>query len=142
MRNCSPQDSPQKCEIILSQGLIDQDDNIDFLTTLFETLQLATVEAADPGLDMITFAHSAHYFAVILEKPVRESENDSDSVAYPPGGQTSALKWPDQSNSANQTQSQQRKQRRREGRNRRHRPRGSSEDIVRIFFFFCALVWT
>lgn len=54
-------------EIELLDGLEGQDDNLDTLFPLFEQLQLATVEAADPHLDLITFATSAYYFGVITE---------------------------------------------------------------------------
>lgn len=57
-------------EIELSRGLEDQDDNLDSLTILFEKLQLVTVEAADPVMDLITFAHNVYYFAVIIERSV------------------------------------------------------------------------
>jgi hypothetical protein len=58
-----------KREIKLSQGLVGQDDHIDVLMRLYEQLQPATVEAACPHLDLFTFAHGAHYFAVVLEGP-------------------------------------------------------------------------
>ena len=51
----------------ISRGLEGQDDNLDALSTLFEQLQLLTVDASNPELDLITFAHSAYYFGVITE---------------------------------------------------------------------------
>ena len=71
----------QQYQVVLSEGLDGQDDNIDLLGKLFEELQLATVEAADPSLDFITFAHSAHYFAVILETPAppKQEEDGKDN---------------------------------------------------------------
>lgn len=72
-------------EIELSDGLEGQDDNLDILFPLFEQLQLATVEAADPHLDLITFATSAYYFGVIIEHhipptPVPEPVGDNENV--------------------------------------------------------------
>lgn len=51
----------------ISRGLEGQDDNLDTLNALFEELQLLTVDASNPELDLITFAHSAYYFGVITE---------------------------------------------------------------------------
>jgi hypothetical protein len=70
--------SVTKREIKLSRGLVGQDDNIDDLTNLFEQLQLVTVEAAGLELDLITFAESAHYFAVILEGSAVPSTQDQE----------------------------------------------------------------
>lgn len=146
----SPQAATTKCEITLSHGLIDQDDNLDFLTTLFEKLQLATVEAADPGIDIITFAHSAHYFAVILAKePVQASSTTSSSslsdsatnrgdhwqssaaVLQPPLG--------DQTSSRSAPRARPRRQRRKHRQKDQHQ---LMEDTVCIIFFSCALLCT
>lgn len=73
---------PGRYEIIeLSEGLQGQDDNLHILFPLFEQLQLATVEAADPHLDLITFAESAYYFGVITEHFIPESHGSWDSVS-------------------------------------------------------------
>jgi hypothetical protein len=132
-------DPPLKRDVILSEGLVDQDDNIDALLNLFEQLQLATVEAADPGIDMITFAQSAHYFAVILEGPTKASIKDEDQCSATHADQSSAGTSAGQSSvnqsSTKQSRTQRRKQRRDEEQYRR-RHRGKSEDIVRMILFF------
>ena len=41
------------------------DDHYDFLTSLFEILQLATYEASDLQADFMTFVDSVQYLAII-----------------------------------------------------------------------------
>ena len=41
------------------------DDHYDFLTSLFEILQLTTYEASDLQLDFMTFVDSVQYLAII-----------------------------------------------------------------------------
>ena len=72
----------QTFEVILSRGLVGQDDNIDILLSLFDNLQNATVEAAVSGLDLITFAQSTHYFAVILERPAAHTGAQTEQLLY------------------------------------------------------------
>ncbi|KAG6876684.1 hypothetical protein C0993_001232 [Termitomyces sp. T159_Od127] len=79
-----PQLSPQS-NLYLSKGLSGQDDRFDYLTRLFEELQLATVETCNPHLDMATFAEDAYYFAVIMKSKNLKQEkelNDSPSLKY------------------------------------------------------------
>ncbi|KAF9457546.1 hypothetical protein BDZ94DRAFT_202162 [Collybia nuda] len=78
-----PRTKPGTYDIQLSMGLEGQDDNLDILSRLFEQLQVATVETADPHLDLITFATSAYYFAVISEyyvppSPAPESDKEDE----------------------------------------------------------------
>lgn len=78
-----------KYETELLDGLEGQDDNLDVLFPLFEQLQLATVEAADPHLDLITFATSAYYFGIITEHyipptPAPEPPGDNKKVRPSP----------------------------------------------------------
>ncbi|TFK41631.1 hypothetical protein BDQ12DRAFT_570835, partial [Crucibulum laeve] len=54
--------------VFLIPGIEGQDDNYDLLCGMFEQLQVATVEAANPELDLITFASGAHYLGVIVER--------------------------------------------------------------------------
>ena len=67
----------QAKDIVLSEGLEGQDVNIDALTRLWEELQLASVEAAHPELDLISFASAptTFYFAVITQKDEKNSES-------------------------------------------------------------------
>lgn len=75
-------------ETEISNGLEGHDDNLDVLSTLFEQLQLATLEAADPHTDLITFATSSsvYYFGVITEHyipvpaPLLESSDRAEKV--------------------------------------------------------------
>ncbi|KAG6853330.1 hypothetical protein C0991_005207 [Blastosporella zonata] len=52
-----------------SDRLAGQDDRLDKLSTLFEQLQLATVETSQPTLDLLTFSETAFFFSVIIKKP-------------------------------------------------------------------------
>lgn len=102
--------------IVLSRGLLDQDDNIDTLSELFEKMQLVTVDIADPSLDLITFAQSAHYFAVILERPGKPSstpENQDEPKVEPenkPTLTTHLMPRQRQNKRKRETQNQQRAQ--------------------------------
>jgi hypothetical protein len=132
-------------QIILSPGLHDQDDNIDFLVGLFEKLQLATVETADPHLDLFTFVQSTYYFAVILERPPpppppKESTEDKDQ------GSTSGeeIQPSTSADAARLTRNQRRNLRRNERkREDQQRSKLENEDTVCIppFFIVCCL-WT
>ncbi|GLB39161.1 hypothetical protein LshimejAT787_0603230 [Lyophyllum shimeji] len=57
--------------VYLSNRLEGQDDHLDHLFCLFEQLQVATVEASRPDMDLLTFAESAYYFGVVLVKRPR-----------------------------------------------------------------------
>lgn len=52
-------------KVTLSNGLEGFDESLQLLIPYFEQLQLVSVEAANPALDLLTFAYSAHYFGVI-----------------------------------------------------------------------------
>ena len=67
----------QQSGVFLSERLVGQDSRLDHLLNLFEPLQLATVETCDPALDLLTFAQTAFYFAVILKKTPPKSEEPS-----------------------------------------------------------------
>jgi hypothetical protein len=67
MPACSNSSADSAKGVEISRGLEGQDGNLDALSALFEELQLLTVDASNPELDLITFAHSAHYFGVITE---------------------------------------------------------------------------
>ena len=67
MPACSDSSADSVKGVKVSRGLKGQDDNLDVLSALFEQLQLLTVDASNPELDLITFAHSAYYFGVITE---------------------------------------------------------------------------
>ncbi|KAL0576075.1 hypothetical protein V5O48_005903 [Marasmius crinis-equi] len=54
--------------VVLKRGLEGQDDNLDGLTSLYEELQVASVEAAQEQ-DFLLFAEKAFYFAVIHKEP-------------------------------------------------------------------------
>ncbi|KAJ8457100.1 hypothetical protein ONZ45_g18451 [Pleurotus djamor] len=56
-------------DVYLTEGLSGQDDYIDDLTTLYEHLQLSTVETAHPELDVVSFATTCFYFGIILFQP-------------------------------------------------------------------------
>ncbi|KAG6833057.1 hypothetical protein H0H87_012068 [Tephrocybe sp. NHM501043] len=58
-------------DIYLSARLVGQDDHLDKLFSLFEQLQLATVETCRPDLDLLTFSETAVYFAAIIKKGLR-----------------------------------------------------------------------
>lgn len=74
----------QTKDIILSEGLQGQDDNLDILIALWEQLQLATVDAAHPELDLLTFAQSASYFAIILKAPERPAGGELPTTGAGP----------------------------------------------------------
>ncbi|EDR09523.1 uncharacterized protein LACBIDRAFT_318670 [Laccaria bicolor S238N-H82] len=67
MPACSNPSADSVKGVKISRGLQGQDDNLDALSALFEQLQLLTVDASNPELDLITFAHSAYFFGVITE---------------------------------------------------------------------------
>lgn len=75
---------PGPGEIWLSEGLVGQDERLDELFALFEQLQLATVDAANPALDLLTFAQSAFYFAVIMKKRSRPQVQQPPQQEAPP----------------------------------------------------------
>ncbi|KAL0958146.1 hypothetical protein HGRIS_000313 [Hohenbuehelia grisea] len=64
-------------KVILQEGLIGMDGHIEKLTTLWEELQLCSVDVAHPSLDLLTFAETCFYLGVISLKP--------DPRAPPPG---------------------------------------------------------
>ncbi|KAG6907696.1 hypothetical protein DXG01_007752 [Tephrocybe rancida] len=69
---CRPLRPRLQGDLYLSDRLIGQDDRLEQLFSLFEQLQLATVEACQPTLDLLTFSDRAFYFAVILKRPFTE----------------------------------------------------------------------
>lgn len=60
--------APPADELYLSEGLTGQDENLDTLSALFEEIQLSTSETASADIDLLSFAHGAHFFGVICIK--------------------------------------------------------------------------
>ncbi|KAJ7599202.1 hypothetical protein C8J56DRAFT_815578 [Mycena floridula] len=85
--------------VFLTAGLDGQDDHIDPLLSLFESLQIVTVDAADPFEDIFSFSQRALFFAVISKKdPVQAAEepNANDGFSLPsesPGPSQQPLKF-------------------------------------------------
>lgn len=52
-------------KLVISNSLDGFDAELAQLLPLYEQLQLITTELADPELDLLTFAHAAHYFGVL-----------------------------------------------------------------------------
>lgn len=71
--------------VTISDGLFGQDDNLDTLFNIYEQLQLATVEASHPGLDLLTFAESVLYFGVIMLHSTRVFKplKDEEVISFP-----------------------------------------------------------
>ncbi|KAG6807340.1 hypothetical protein H0H92_007958 [Tricholoma furcatifolium] len=66
-------------DIYLSSRLGGQHGCIDKLSLLFEQLQLVTIEASDPCLDLLAFAEEAYYFAVIM-KEIKSPSPEEDPM--------------------------------------------------------------
>jgi hypothetical protein len=63
-------------KLVISNSLDGFDAELAQLFPLYEQLQLITTELADPELDLLTFAHTAHYFGVLhVEKDVGAMED-------------------------------------------------------------------
>ncbi|KAJ2925097.1 hypothetical protein H1R20_g12004, partial [Candolleomyces eurysporus] len=81
-------------KLFFSQGLEGYDETWELLIPLFEQLQPVCADVANPTLDVLTFAHTAHYFSVLhVEKIADEDEksgNEEDSSLDTCRGNTSA----------------------------------------------------
>ncbi|KAG7097594.1 hypothetical protein E1B28_004930 [Marasmius oreades] len=69
---------PSLPRVFLRRGLEGQDENLDGLISLYEDLQLSSVEAARED-DFLAFVENAFYFAVIHKLPVASYADPVDS---------------------------------------------------------------
>ncbi|KAJ3506998.1 hypothetical protein NMY22_g17073 [Coprinellus aureogranulatus] len=63
-----------KMKLVISPSLDGFDAELEQLIPLFEALQPASADLADPHLDLLTFACTAHYFGVLYEERDKEAE--------------------------------------------------------------------
>ena len=70
---------PPILKLVFSQGLEGYDETWESLIPLFEQLQLVCPDVANPTLDVLTFAHTAHYFSVLHLENVEEEPDESDN---------------------------------------------------------------
>lgn len=81
-------------KLVFSKRLQGFDDTWESLIPLFEELQLFSADVANPTLDLLTFAQTAHYFSVLHLKKVVGNEGESsveedDSRCHPSGANVS-----------------------------------------------------
>ncbi|RXW20166.1 hypothetical protein EST38_g5669 [Candolleomyces aberdarensis] len=81
-------------KLFFSQGLEGYDETWELLIPLFEQLQLVCADVANPTLDVLTFAHTAHYFSVLHVEKIEDQDvksgNEEGSSLDPCQGNTSA----------------------------------------------------